>query len=74
VSLEPLFRPGSITLIGASHSEEKLGGVILKNLLKFRGRLYPVNPKYTEIMGLKSYPSVETIPDVDLAIIIRPAR
>ncbi len=74
MTLEPLFKPRSIALIGASHTEEKLGGVIMKNLLKFKGGLYPVNPKYNEIMGLKSYPSAEAIPDVDLAIIMRPAK
>ncbi|MBI5213634.1 MAG: CoA-binding protein [Nitrospirae bacterium] len=74
MSLDYLFKPKSIVLIGAAHSEEKLGGVILKNLLKFRGRVYPVNPKYSELMGLKAYPSVHDIPEaVDLAIIMRPA-
>jgi len=73
-SLDYLFNPKSIALIGAAHTEEKLGGVILKNLLRFRGRVYPVNPKYTELMGLKAYPSLAEIPEsVDLSIIIRPA-
>jgi len=73
-SLDSLFKPKSIALIGAAHTEEKLGGVILKNLLKFKGAVYPVNPKYGEIMGLKAYPSARDIPEpVDLAIIIRPA-
>jgi len=74
MSLDYLFNPKSIALIGAAHSEEKLGGVILKNLLKFRGRVYPVNPNYTELMGLKTYSSVQDIPEsVDLTIIMRPA-
>ncbi len=74
MSLDYLFKPKSIALIGAAHSEEKLGGVILKNLLKFRGRVYPVNPNYTELMGLKTYSSVQDIPEsVDLTIIMRPA-
>lgn len=72
--LDFLFNPESIALIGASGSEEKLGGVILRNLLKFRGRVYPVNPKYSEIMGLKAFSSVGHIPEqVDISIIIRPA-
>lgn len=72
--LDIFFKPKSIVLIGASHTEEKLGGVILKNLLRFRGRVYPVNPNYPELMGLKAYPSVHHIPEsVDLAIIMRPA-
>ena len=74
MSLDYLFNPKSIALIGAAHSEEKLGGVILKNLLAFKGKVYPVNPKYSELMGLKAYPSFYDIPDaVDLSIIIRPA-
>ncbi|MFN3396554.1 MAG: CoA-binding protein, partial [Thermodesulfovibrionales bacterium] len=72
--LESLFNPASIALIGASHSEEKLGGVILKNLLRFKGKVYPVNPRYSELMGIRSYPSVMDIPEkIDLSIIIRPA-
>lgn len=73
-SLDPFFKPKSIALIGAAHTETKLGGVILKNLLKFRGKIYPVNPKYPELMGIKSYPSVSDIPEpVDLGIILRPS-
>jgi acyl-CoA synthetase (NDP forming) len=74
MSLDSLFKPKSIALIGAAHTEEKLGGVILKNLLKFKGKVYPVNPNYSELMGLKAYPSAHDLPEaVDLAIIIRPA-
>lgn len=73
--LEQLFSPGSIALIGASSDETKLGGIILKNLLQFKGRVYPVNPKYREIMGLKAYPSSADIPGpCDLVIIMRPAH
>jgi acyl-CoA synthetase (NDP forming) len=70
-----LFNPGSIALIGASHTEKKLSGAILKNLLRFRGKVYPVNPKYKKIMGLKAYSSLSELPEpVDLTIIIRPAH
>lgn len=68
------FDPGSLALIGASSYETKLGGIILKNLLQFRGKVYPVNPKYKEIMGLKAYPSATDVPGpCDLVIIMRPA-
>ena len=68
------FEPRSIALIGASSDGSKLGGIILKNLLKFRGKVYPVNPKYNEIMGLKAYPSAADVPgQCDLVIIMRPA-
>ena len=74
-SLDPFFNPKSIALIGAAHTEIKLGGVVLKNLLKFKGRVYPVNPKYPQMMGLTAYPSAAAIPEpVDLALILRPAE
>jgi acyl-CoA synthetase (NDP forming) len=73
--LDLFFNPGSIVLVGAAHTEIKFGGIVLKNLLKFRGRVYPVNPKYPELMGLKAYPSAAEIPEpADIAIIMRPAH
>lgn len=75
MNLDCLFNPKSIALIGAAHTEEKLGGIILKNLLRFRGMVYPVNPNYNELMGLKAFRSVQEISGfVDLCIIIRPAN
>ncbi len=71
--LDFLFNPESIALIGASHSQEKLGGVLLANLTKFRGRIFPVNPNYPELMGLKTFASAKDIPAVDLSIIMRPS-
>jgi acyl-CoA synthetase (NDP forming) len=73
-SINCFFEPRSIALIGASSDETKLGGIILRNLLQFKGKVYPVNPKYNEIMGLKVYPSSADIPgQCDFAIIMRPA-
>lgn len=72
--LNKLFDPESIAVIGAAHSDRKLGGIVLKNLLQFSGKVYPVNPKYSELMGMKAYPSVAEIDSaIDLAIIMRPA-
>ncbi len=63
--------------MGASHTGIKLGGVVLKNLLKLRPggvRVFPVNPKFRRLMGVRSYGTVGEIEDkADLAIIIRPA-
>lgn len=75
MSIDLLFNPDSIALIGASHSEEKLGGITLKNLLRFKGKVFPVNPQYDELMGLKAYHSVDEIDrQIDIVIIIRPAN
>lgn len=76
LSIKQLMEPGSIAVIGASRNPSKLGAIILRNLvnLGFNGRIYPVNPNASEIMGLKAYPSVNAIPgDVDLAVIAVPA-
>jgi len=51
------FKPESIALVGASPNPDKLSHTILESLLKmsFQGKIYPVNPGYQEIMGLKCY-------------------
>jgi len=75
--LDTFFRPQSVAVIGASRDPEKLGYAVLANLEKggYRGRLYPVNPKASEILGLPAYPSVLDIPDpVDLAVVVIPYR
>ncbi len=65
----------SIALIGASPEPNKVGYAVLRNLLAFPGRLYPVNPKHQTILGRTVYPSLASIPDqVDIAVIVIPAR
>ena len=75
VSLDAIFRPGSIALIGASRERHSIGWDILDNLLRyeFQGQIFPVNPRAQVVHSLKCYPAVEAIPDpVDLAIIAVP--
>ena len=68
--LTAFFSPSSIALVGASPSAGKISGVILENLMNsFKGAIYPVNPRYSEVMGLKCYPSIDAIGKaVDLAV------
>lgn len=76
-NLDPLLKPRSIALIGASRNFNKLNGRPLKFLLEhgYRGAIYPVNPSYDEIAGLRCFPSVADIPGpVDLAVVAVPAR
>ncbi len=56
--------PKSIAIVGVSENKKKIASVILENLRKdgYKGEIYPVNPKYEEIDGLKCYPSVKDIP------------
>jgi len=75
-SLQPLFRPGSLAVIGASAKPEKMGFQILKNILDagFGGPVIPVNPKGETILGRASVKSVaELPPGTDLAVVIVPA-
>ncbi len=70
------FNPHTVAVAGATPNPAKGGYAILINLLVgFKGRIYPVNPKYQEIEGLRCYPTIGEIPDqVDLVIIFVPAE
>ncbi|MEI6102761.1 MAG: acetate--CoA ligase family protein [Methanothrix sp.] len=71
--LHDLFYPRSIAVIGASGTPGKLGWNVFTNLVshKFRGKLYPINPKADEIHGLKAYPCISAVPEsVDVAIVL----
>lgn len=70
-SLEPLLAPKSIAIIGASDNPKRIGGIPLELLIRAGfERVYPINPRYAEIQGLKGYPDIESVPEaVDLAIL-----
>ncbi|MEW5996057.1 MAG: CoA-binding protein [Candidatus Micrarchaeota archaeon] len=76
-NLKHVFEPSSIAVIGASPTAGKLGNVILKNILdgNFEGDVYPVNPKYENVLGMKCYKDVHSIDGKpDLAIFAIPAE
>ena len=60
-----IISPRSIAIVGASTNNEKIASVILRNLLEgeYNGKIYPVNPKYEEIQGRKTYPDILSIED-----------
>jgi len=70
-----LLNPKSIVVVGASNDIRKPGGKILKNIIDhgFGGQLYVINPKESEIQGVRSYPDTESLPQTDLAILAVPA-
>ena len=75
--LESLFSPRSIAVIGASRTEGKLGHAVVSNLIQsgFKGKIYPINPQSSEILGLPAYPSITAVEDtIDLAVIVIPAK
>jgi len=68
--LDFFIGPKTIAVIGASQNKDKLGYQVLKNLLTYKGKIFPVNPKKGRILGLKVYPSVLDIKEkIDLGII-----
>ncbi len=83
-AVSQFFNPESIALIGASRDKESVGQSIMRNLTigcvhrceycrPFLGKIFPVNPFATEILGVKCYPSITAVPEpVDLAIIALP--
>ncbi len=76
-SIDPLLRPRSIAVVGASRRPQTIGHEILHNLIShgFEGAVYPVNPKAPVVHSLKCYPSLSAIPDpVDLAVIVVPRK
>src|SRR5437762_12307516 len=75
-SLEPLFRPRSVAIIGASSDPAKIGGMPVQFLKSngFAGAIYPVNPSAPVIQGLPAFPSIRDIgKPIDLAVIAVPA-
>ena len=75
--MRELFEPASIAVVGAAREENKVGHIVLRNIISsgFTGKLYPVNPKSEEILGLRCYGSISLVPDdVDLVVVTTPAR
>lgn len=75
--LDFFFNPQSVAVIGASNNESKGGYDIIKNVMAgFRGKIYPVNKSYTEILGIPCYPDVASIPGISTLSYIsyRPKR
>ncbi len=71
-----LLEPKSIVVCGASSDVHKPGGKVLKNLLEsgFKGDIYAVNPKETEVQGVKCFAKAEDLPQVDCAILAIAAK
>lgn len=75
--IQPLVAPRSIAVIGASTNTSKSGGILFSNLATggFQGKLFPINPNASEIMGIKAYPGIGDVPQkVDLVYIVLPSQ
>jgi acyl-CoA synthetase (NDP forming) len=76
-NMDALFKPRSVAMIGASATPGKLGYDILYNLIHagLKGPLYPINPKADELLGLKVYKDISSLPyPPDLAVVVIPSR
>ena len=76
-AIDPILKPRSIAVIGASRSPDTIGFQILDNLVRFgfTGSVHPVNPKAASIHSIRAFPSVGSIPEtVDLAIVVVPKQ
>ncbi len=73
---QQLLNPSSVVVVGGSDDVYKPGGAVLRNLLEspFKGEAYVVNPKADMVQGVKSYHTVEELPQVDCAIIAIAAK
>ena len=75
--LDKLFNPGSVAVIGAARDPLKVGHSVLKNVLQYgyKGAVFPVNPKADEVLGVKCYPGMASIPgSVDMAVVAVPRQ
>ena len=76
-AIQALLHPESIAVIGATSDANKLNGRPLHYLRRdgYRGRIYPVNPNYEDVIGFKCYPDVESLPEAPhMAIVAVAAR
>lgn len=75
-SVDPIFKPESGAVVGASASAGSVGGILMRNLMEnpLSGAVYPVNPKRKAVHGVLCYPSLKDVPEaVDLVVIATPA-
>jgi acetyltransferase len=75
--LASFFAPASVAVIGATDREGSVGGTVLKNLLTgtYKGRIYAVNPRRSEILGMPCYPTIGEVPEAaELVVVVTPAE
>ena len=76
-SLNKIFKPDRIALIGVSNNPKSIGGIVLNNLIGsgFEGVIYTINPRHEAVMGITCYPDVKSLPRTpDLAVIATNAK
>ncbi len=75
--LDAIFAPKSVAVIGATEKTGSVGRTLLWNLISnpFGGTVFPINPKRSNVLGIKAYPNIASVPEpVDLAVVATPAQ
>jgi len=75
--LKGMFEPKSIAVVGASRDPQKVGAIVLKNIIRggYNGKIYPINPNIESVGQMKFYKSVNYLPEVpDLLVVAVPAN
>jgi acetyl coenzyme A synthetase (ADP forming)-like protein len=76
-AMNRIMQPKSVAVIGASAEDGKIGNSVMKNLINggYKGNIYPIHPKASEILGYKAYASVKDVPgEIDTAVFAIPAK
>ncbi len=72
-SFERIFNPRTVAIVGASEDPRKMGGWCMSSFIdgRYPGKVFPINPKSREIRGIKTYASLNEVPEqIDLAIVV----
>lgn len=76
-SMNRIMKPKAVAVVGASNEAGKIGNSVMKNLINggYQGKIYPINPKDAEVMGVKAFKSVKDVPEeIDVAVFAVPAK
>src|SRR5664280_2437603 len=72
-----IMKPKAVGVIGAAAENGKIGNSVMKNLINggYKGDIYPIHPKATEVLGYKAFKSVKNVPgEIDIAVFAIPAK
>src|SRR6476661_5167368 len=75
-TLDAIFHPLTVAVIGATEKPASVGRTVLRNLLEqpFGATIFPINPNRPNVLGIRCYPNISSIGEpVDLAIVVTPA-
>jgi acyl-CoA synthetase (NDP forming) len=72
MDFERLINPKTYALIGATNNPLSGAYRFLQGQIanKYRGKIFPINPKYSEILGIKTYPDIRDVPEVEIDYVL----